>query len=234
MQLYYQENITKPQFVLSDKVTHHLINVLRHTTEKPFLLTNGKGKIYTCLLQTVSKKECIATIINEQINPQTPSLLHLAIAFTKNASRMEWLLEKCTEIGIASITPLITHRTEKIFIKQDRFSQIIISAMCQSQQSYLPQLNAPIEFQKIIQKEQYEQKFIAHCIPHISRHSLQSFIQDSKKSTLICIGPEGDFTEDEVTLAIKKSAKSITLGNKRLRTETAGVVACTLYNACVD
>ena len=149
----------------------------------------------------------------------------VAISLLKNASRFEWFLEKATELGIARIVPLICHRTEKQYFRQDRMNNIVVSAMLQSKQSYLPILSEPTTFQKFVENNTCNQNFIAHCIEDnkqaLADHTLQPEL-------CILIGPEGDFSPDEIKATIERNYIPVTLGNTRLRTETAGIVAATL------
>lgn len=149
----------------------------------------------------------------------------IAISFVKNAARMEWFLEKATEIGIASFYPLIADRTERTHFKKERWEHILVSAMLQSQQSYKPILHDPIAFKSLIQEPRNGQLLLAHCEPG-EKKALQSV--DRSFNTLLLIGPEGDFTPDEIKLAAQSGATMISLGNTRLRTETAGIAAAVL------
>ncbi|HVE61992.1 MAG TPA: RsmE family RNA methyltransferase, partial [Chitinophagaceae bacterium] len=149
----------------------------------------------------------------------------IGISLIKNLSRFEWFLEKATEIGVSEIIPLICKRTEKQSFKFERMNAILISAMIQSQQCWLPLLCEPVSFQKLVAQEREGQSFIAHCLPD-QKEQLSTTLRNS--SSIILIGPEGDFTENEIATALEKGFKPVALGNTRLRTETAGIVAATL------
>jgi 16S rRNA (uracil1498-N3)-methyltransferase len=229
MQLFYEANITQPQMHLSAENMRHIVQVLRMQEGESFLLTNGKGIKCTATIAASSKKECVVIISNYQIMPIANHPINIGIAFTKNNNRIEWLLEKMTEIGVQNIYPLHTKRTEQLYPKKDRLQHILISAMCQSKQYYLPILHDIITLEKLIVQNDSEQKWIAHCIEGEPKQTLQQ-IALSNKSSLILIGPEGDFTKEEVDLCIENNYKPVSLGNTRLRTETAGLVAITLLN----
>ncbi len=227
MHLFYEKNISGSYHILNEINSKHCIQVLRMAVGSKLLLCDGDGKAYTCTIHTIGKKTCEVHIESFVFSEQQ-NKIHLAIAFTKNPSRMEWMLEKITEIGVKEITPILTKRSEKVFDKQERFEKIISSAMCQSQQMYLPVLHKPTNFESILLQSKEEIKLIAHCIDSNTKTSLATI--EKQKSTLICIGPEGDFTPEEVSLAKQVGAIEVGLGNTRLRTETAGMVAVSLLN----
>lgn len=220
------ENLTHIQ--LSENSIHHISNVLRMKKGEQFWLTNGKGIKSKIELTEVSKKNCEIKILETIEESKPKNSFHLAISFTKNPARIEWLLEKTTEIGISTITPIITKRSEKVFNKRERFEKILVSAMLQSQQTFLPTLNEPILFNEILNSSE-EIKLIAHCLEN-EKKELRELLH-KEKSTIVLIGPEGDFTEDEIQLALANNFKPISLGEKRLRTETAGLYACVVFNS---
>lgn len=156
-------------------------------------------------------------------------VISLAVSLVKNTARFEWLLEKATEIGVSEIIPLLCKRTERQHFRFDRMNSIIISAMLQSRQTWLPILHEPIAIQQIIQSSSYQQKLIAHCTEDDKTSITQLSLADNIQ---ILIGPEGDFTEEEIQLAKQHHYLPVTLGNTRLRTETAGMVAATLLMNC--
>jgi 16S rRNA (uracil1498-N3)-methyltransferase len=158
----------------------------------------------------------------------------IAISLLKNSNRFEWFLEKATEIGVHAIIPLICKRTEKQKLREDRMQNILISAMLQSQQCWLPVLHKPIDYELIFRQEEIihaSQKFIAHCIEEEKRN-LADLVNETLSSQIILIGPEGDFTNEEVQLAIQNHFDAVSLGDTRLRAETAGVVAATILKIC--
>ncbi|HEX7903630.1 MAG TPA: RsmE family RNA methyltransferase [Chitinophagaceae bacterium] len=216
------------QLVLNEETSRHVIQVLRMKVGEQLNLTDGKGNLINCTIADDHKKHCsvIATTISYQ--PPATTKNSIAISLLKNTNRFEWFLEKATEIGVSEIIPLICERTEKEKFRYDRLQQICISAMLQSQQVWLPTLHQPIAFEQLFRQEEVANsgnKFIAHCIEG-NKTQLTSKKIDS--SSVICIGPEGDFTPQEIEMALQQHFIPVSLGDKRLRTETAGVVAATL------
>lgn len=192
------------------------------------MLSNGKGKLFECVIEKATKKECVVNI-QETRDISGSRVKHgIGISFTKNISRIEWFLEKATEIGITDIYPLLTHRTERIKFNTIRLQNIIIAAMLQSEQAWLPSLHEQISFEEIIQKKDFSSKFIAHC-EREEKHLLVDKIT-GKENTLVLIGPEGDFTPKEISLSKKYQFIPVSLGPNRLRTETAGLVTCVMMN----
>jgi 16S rRNA (uracil1498-N3)-methyltransferase len=216
-------------YTMDEPTSKYCIQVLRRENGQQVLLANGRGHKFTALITDDNRKKCVVKIEQCETVPAPAPALRIAIAFTKNASRIEWFLEKATEIGIQTIIPLLTQRTEKEKFKAERLENILVAAMLQSQQYYLPELAAPVAFDKLVQQSEVPQLFIAHCLPEQKVHLQQAM--EPGKDTLLLIGPEGDFTPPEVNLALERGFKPVSLGNTRLRTETAGVVACVLMNA---
>lgn len=214
---------------LSDANKHYILQVLRMKEGEQCFITNGRGVKCLTVIRDVSKRDCSIEIVECFTETQRRSNLHIAISFTKNPARMEWFLEKATELGIETITPLITHRSEKIFFKKERFEKILISAMLQSQQAFLPNLNDITPLKRVIEIA-VPQKYIAYCGDEYDKQKLTDILKPSA-GTLFLIGPEGDFTADEVSLCRQKEYEVIELGTNRLRTETAGLYVCTLFNA---
>lgn len=214
-------------FELSEETSKHCIQVLRMRSGELLQLTNGKGGLYTARIAHEDKKHCTVTIESEHQSPSSAKKTSIAVSLLKNASRFEWMLEKATEIGVTEIIPLICARTEHSRFRFDRMQQILISAMLQSQQSWLPVLHEPVKFNMLIQHHASTQKLIAHC-----EEDLKTPIQSIEltDSVLMLIGPEGDFTPAEIELALANSYQPVSLGNTRLRTETAAIVAGTFLS----
>jgi 16S rRNA (uracil1498-N3)-methyltransferase len=229
MQLFYQSQITETVFNIQEETARHIAQVLRMQVGDKFMLTDGLGKYKVMRIDEVGKKTVVASTMESKIEERKEKQISIAIAFTKNNNRMEWLLEKITEIGIADIYPIITQRSEHNKINLERFNKILIAAMCQSKQFYLPKIHEPIALQKLIVQNNWEQKFVAHCIDNETKIELKNYAPFDKKS-IILIGPEGDFAQNEIDLCIENKCKPVSLGNTRLRTETAGLVAVTLLN----
>lgn len=220
---FFVEDLNNKQIVLDEDTSKH-INVLRMQRSEEVLLTDGKGKKAKAFIVDDNRKKCVVEISSLQTEEEKKPKVAIGISLIKNASRFEWFLEKATEIGVNEIIPLICARTEKEKFRYDRMQNILISAMLQSQQCWLPVLREPIEFAKALQLS-FEQKFIAHCLAE-QKQSLSAHTHDA--ASIILIGPEGDFTEEEIKEALQKGYRPVTLGNTRLRTETAGIVAATL------
>jgi 16S rRNA (uracil1498-N3)-methyltransferase len=212
---------------LDEDNSKHIIQVLRMKVDEKLLLTDGKGNLFTCAIADEHKKKCVVKIRDTRHKAQGARKISIAISLLKNTNRFEWFLEKATELGVTEIIPLICERTEKLKFRFDRMQNILISAMLQSQQVWLPELQEPIELEKIISSSHQAQKFIAHCAED-AKVDLAEAINSATNSQIILIGPEGDFTKDEIELAKKNHFVAVTLGETRLRTETAGIVAVTL------
>jgi len=211
--------------VLGEETSKHVVQVLRMKKGEQIKLTDGKGKSVVAEIINDHKKATEVRIISaEQADP--PKKISIAISPIKNTSRFEWFLEKATEIGVSEIIPLLCERTEKERFRYDRMNNILISAMLQSQQVWLPILKEPVKFASLIADKSYPHKFIAHCM-EVERKTLQEV---NTNPAITLIGPEGDFTDKEVTAAIENNWVPVTLGEKRLRTETAGIVACVMMN----
>jgi 16S rRNA (uracil1498-N3)-methyltransferase len=233
MQLFYEPTITEGQIQLSDDNQRHIIQVLRMQIADQIQLTDGKGNHCIASIAAIGKKNCMVDIHSIQHQPPAKTAINLGIAFTKNNSRMEWLLEKITEIGVTNIYPLHTKRTEQLYPKKDRLQHILVSAMCQSKQYYLAQLHDMLTLEKLIATDDSQQKYIAHCIDDEPKQTIVQLMQ-TNKSAIVLIGPEGDFTPEEISNCLAKNYQPITLGHTRLRTETAGLVAITLINHLIQ
>lgn len=226
---FYSENIDTRQntVLLNEETSKHIVQVLRMQNGEQLLLTDGKGNLFTTEITDNNKRSCAVKILTTLYKSQPDRKICIAISLVKNTSRFEWFLEKATEIGVTEIVPLLCARTEKQHFRYDRMKTIVISAMLQSQQVWLPILHEPTKFEKVIEQSNNDQKLIAHCIEDDKQQL--SHLQIAKSPNLqITIGPEGDFTNEEIALAITNNFIPVSLGNTRLRTETAGIVAATL------
>lgn len=227
MQLFYHPAIENgtPEITFPADESRHIAKVLRKSSGDILQITNGRGSLFQAEITLADHKRCIAKIISVHTSPPAPYRLHMAVAPTKLNDRFEWFLEKATEIGIHEITPIICERSERKVIKMDRMEKVVLSAMKQSLHTYLPKLNEAISFKDFMELPQEGDLFIAHCEEDHKRelfHSLRP-----KQQTLILIGPEGDFSNLEINSALGKGFKAVALGETRLRTETAAIVACT-------
>ncbi len=224
MRLFYAKNIEMPDFTFDEQESKHIAKVLRLKSGDKLYLTDGKGFFYEAEISEITKKKCSVNILKKEQQTKHDYYLHVAISPTKNNDRIEWFLEKATEIGIDEITPLLTNNSERKKIKLERFSKVIESAMKQSHKAYHPKLNDLTTFEDFISQElDYDKKLMAHCYDS-KKYSLKKSVSE-KESVLIMIGPEGDFTLEEVELASQKGILPLSLGEYRLRTETAGIAS---------
>ena len=221
--------------MLNEETSKHVVQVLRMQKGEQLQLTNGKGDLFTCEIRDDNRKKCVVVVKSKVKIQKAKVETTIAISLLKNANRFEWFLEKATEIGINEIIPIICQRTEKTSFKSDRLKNILVSAMLQSQQCWLPDLHEPVQFDDLMMRQparpaggfgNYE-KYIAHCEDEKNKKSLHQQINGSSNQ-LILIGPEGDFTKEEIDLALVNNYKPVSLGETRLRTETAGVAAAIL------
>ncbi len=229
---FYMDTINGSDALISleEDTSRHIVQVLRMEVGEKLQLTDGKGNLYTAEIVQVHKKTTSVKILYGDYNPPSQPRISIALSLIKNVTRFEWFLEKVTEIGINDIIPLICERTEKHHFRLDRMKGILISAMVQSQQSWLPKLSEPISLFTKISRLDSQQKFIAHC-QESDKRSLKDVV-NKETDAFILIGPEGDFTPNEINLALQQNFLPVTLGNTRLRTETAGVVAAALIKNC--
>jgi len=216
------------EITLDEDVSRHVVQVLRMKPGEELNLTDGKGNLITCSITNDNKKHCTVQVKGTSHKEQGTRKISVAISLLKNTNRFEWFLEKATEIGVNEIIPLICERTEKEKFRMDRLQGICISAMLQSRQAWLPLLHEPVQFDDfVIRQFEDRTRLIAHCIDNRKKELGHQQI-GTRTNHLICIGPEGDFTPAEIELALENDFIPVALGETRLRTETAGVVAATL------
>lgn len=226
--MFYEPNILETN-QLSEEESRHCIKVLRKTVGDQIEIVDGKGNWYKAKISKAQEKKCEVSIIQTQHDVGKRNFsIHLAIAPTKNADRMEWMIEKCTEIGIDEISFLETRYSERKVQRLDRLEKIAISAMKQSGQAFLPKLNEMQKISAFLNQHFEAQKYIAHL--EEGERKLLSKIALPLSQYLILIGPEGDFSEEEIKMANKNGFISVSLGETRLRTETAGLVSCMTLN----
>ncbi|MBS1606198.1 MAG: 16S rRNA (uracil(1498)-N(3))-methyltransferase [Bacteroidetes bacterium] len=239
-----------PELILDEDNSRHVIQVLRMKPGELLQLTDGRGALLRAVIVDDHKKRCRVRIESMLDRPAPARKVTIAISLLKNASRFEWFIEKATEIGVSSIVPLLCERTEKQHARIDRLRGILISAMLQSQQVWLPELTEPVEFSGLVGRQVSGRRYIAHCLEaprptdsladwrEIGSLRIGGGASDQSGSgnevtpQLILIGPEGDFSPREIEAALKAGFLPVTLGQNRLRTETAGVVAATLL--CIE
>lgn len=230
MQLFFCENLTlNCDVILSQEESYHAAQVLRMRNGEIIHLTDGLGHLFKGELINVDSKKSLVRITEEVPQMSATTNLHIAIAPTKNIDRFEWFLEKSTEMGIAEITPLLCRYSERKEIKPERLNKVIVSAAKQSHHFLFPKLNSIVKFEEFIKTTTVENKFIAHC-ESFDKNDFGKSIAN-KRDALLLIGPEGDFSEHEIQLAISNNYFPVSLGESRLRTETAGVYACAVFNA---
>jgi 16S rRNA (uracil1498-N3)-methyltransferase len=209
--------------ILDDDTRRHVVTVLRMQARDELMLMDGAGNSAVAVIEVADKKTLRVSISDKKSYPQPIHKTILAISLLKNTSRFEWMLEKVTEIGLTEVIPLISERTEKIHFREDRMKQIIISAAIQSKQMWMPVLHSPRKFEEFIAESACSRKFIAHCLG-----DQKKILSRQEEDSLLLVGPEGDFTPREIELALQRSFIPVSLGESRLRTETAGVVGAVL------
>ncbi|MDP4261186.1 MAG: RsmE family RNA methyltransferase [Bacteroidota bacterium] len=225
-----QYDPSQKEITLDEETSRHIIQVLRMKEGGKLHLTDGKGQLLTATVRDDHKKHCTVSVEEAHHQPPPGRKTTIGISLVKNSGRFEWFLEKATEIGITEIIPLICERTEKQKFRSDRMKGICISAMLQSQQCWLPVLHEPVAYELLFRQEEVmniSQRFIAHCMEG-SKRSISQFHNPSASNSLILVGPEGDFTPKELEMATSHHFIPVSLGQTRLRTETAGVAAAVL------
>lgn len=227
MQLYYLPNITETNYLGVDE-SKHLLKVMRKKMGDEFNATDGKGNKFVCLIIEDNIKKLKFQIRETEHIKKEEAEFHLMIALTKNSSRIEWMLEKCTEIGISSIRPITCEKSEQKHFRKDRFERILAAALKQSQRFYLPHLFDSLKVEEALQQTVSDNKYIA------SYNKDNIFLQEQLKageSITMVIGPEGDFTSKELNFAKELNFSCVNLSHARLRTETAALQACSIFNS---
>jgi 16S rRNA (uracil1498-N3)-methyltransferase len=225
---YFANLAAMPQeFALNENSSRHIAQVLRMQPEAELRLTDGKGFSVLAKILQANKKKCIVYILEKRLQEPPGRSVRIALSLLKNASRFEWFLEKATELGISEIIPLISARTEKQQFRMDRMKSILESALIQSQQVWMPVLYEPQNLYTWMEHVKADQQFIAHC-EEGKKTNLTELINKNSSSQLILIGPEGDFTDEEIKLAVSHQFMAVGLGENRLRSETAAVAAAVI------
>jgi len=230
MQLFYNPHLDQSvsQFTFPEEESKHIVKVLRKTSGDILQVTNGKGVLFEVQILSAEAKKCKAQIISSDKKHQKMHWFHMVVAPTKTNDRFEWFLEKATEIGVNEITPIFCEHSERKTVKRERLEKVIQSAMKQSLRTYLPKLNEAIGYSEFIKKEKAGLLFIAHCEDD-EKMELKRRVAPDKDITIL-IGPEGDFSNKEIEAAYENGFLPVSLGEARLRTETAAIVACTTVN----
>lgn len=228
MHVFYTPDIANTQ-ELPEEEAGHCLRVLRLGVGDEVMLTDGKGFFYQAVIAAATQKRCMVKLISKtEQEPFWNGHLHLALAPTKNMDRMEWLAEKATEIGFDELTFLNCRFSERKVIKTDRIEKIVVSAVKQSLKARKPVVNEMMDFRKFMERDFPGQKFIAHC--YEGEKPLLKDVLQPDEDAVVLIGPEGDFSPEEVALAMEKGFQAVSLGKSRLRTETAALVAVHLMN----
>lgn len=233
MHIFFTPEISGNTHTLDETESKHCVRVLRLEKGDQITLVDGRGGFYTAEITYPNPKRCMVDVIKSEQNFGLRKFqVHIAIAPTKSIERIEWFLEKATEIGVSRVAPLLCRYSERKEVKADRLEKVMVSAMKQSLKAYLPQLDPLTKFSDFISQPFDGQKFIAHCDEQ-HRDLLKKMVVPNQ-NYLILIGPEGDFSSEEIEMAIQEGFKPVSLGDSRLRTETAGVVACHTFNLLND
>ena len=226
MQLFYAAEFTAPEYILSEEESRHAVKVLRRVEGDTLHITDGRGSLYRCEVASAHPKHCLVRVVELFAEfEKLPYNLTMAVAPTKNIDRYEWFLEKATEIGVARFVPVVSEHSERKVIKHEREEKVITAAVKQSLKAYHPVLEEITPFDKLVRSEFAGRKFIAHCGDAVKEKSYLATTIRKGEDALILIGPEGDFSSEEVRLAVECGFEEITLGTQRFRTETAAVVA---------
>ncbi len=228
MQLFYAPTFTSPEYTLSEEESKHCIRVLRLGEGESIHITDGEGNLFCCQIFDPHPKRCRVRVVEHHAEyERLPYSLTMAVAPTKSSERFEWFLEKATEIGVAEIIPLLTSHSERKNTKLERERRVVTAAMKQSLKAYHPTLHPMTSFAELLRMPFEGDRFIAHCNPSSGKRPLPDLLQRGA-DTMILIGPEGDFSPEEVEAAMRCGFREISLGTQRLRTETAAVVATTM------
>jgi len=217
----------KPEFALNENSSRHIVQSLRMQPGEELRLTDGKGLSALAVIREANKKRCLIEVRERTLHDPPLRHVQIGLSLLKNATRFEWFLEKATELGVSEIIPLRCTRTEKINFRMDRMQNILESAMIQSQQVWMPVIQEPREFSVRVAEAKTGQRFIAHCEKDVKRR-LSAALDSAVSSRLILIGPEGDFTKEEIHQALDSGFTAVELGENRLRSETAAVAAAAL------
>ncbi len=230
MHIFYEQELQGDAITLSQEESRHCLRVLRMQTGQEAIIVDGKGTRCRAILQDTGSREAIfAVAAREHQVGKRPFHLHMAVAPTKNIDRFEWFLEKATECGVDEITPVICEKSERRVIKPQRLEKILIAAMKQSLRAFLPRLNAAIPLEEFILHPKISHRYIAHCAEGSKQHVANAYTPGS--DALFLVGPEGDFSDGEIEATAAQGFTAISLGEHRLRTETAALALCVQANS---
>lgn len=236
MQLFFHSNLQDSTIELPEDESKHCIRVLRKQVGDILTLIDGKGNEAQCEITNANPKKCILKTVQVKHHPKhSKRYLHLVVAPTKNFDRMDWMLEKCTEIGVDEITFIAAENSERDKINKERSEKILVQSIKQSKQYWLPQLNNMISLKELLRQEPAQtSKFIAWCKTNSTQGLAKQLQQAKDYSIMVLIGPEGDFTDNELAQCEAKGFIPVSLGNTILRTETAAMYACSIINSHID
>lgn len=233
MQLFYAPDLTPPLYTLSEEESKHCVRVLRLGCGDTLHITDGRGNLFCCELTNADPRRCTVRVVETRSAwEKLPYALTMAVAPTKNADRFEWFLEKATEVGVGTIVPLDAEHSERRVYKPERGERVITAAMKQSLKAYRPELRPLTPLREAVSTPFEGRKFIAHCAPAQSsagKAYLPSTLRPGE-AALVFIGPEGDFSPEEIAFALANGFEEITLGTQRLRTETAALAAVVMVS----
>lgn len=210
--------------ILCEDESRHCVSVMRHRVGDEVFVTDGNGILYHCTIVEANSKKCVLNVVEQKQQPSPKHHLHMAVAPTKNTDRFEWFVEKAVEMGVGEITPIICDHSERNHLRLDRLERLVVAACKQSLKFYKPRINEPQKASELIVNATENQKFILHCEHEQKQHLFN--VVNVGKSSLVLIGPEGDFSKEEIAQARSCGFVEATLGDERLRTETAAMVAC--------
>ena len=229
MQLFYAPQITLPEYTLTEEESRHAIKVLRLRVGDSLHITDGRGNMHRCEVISDSAKHCTVRVVESKCEFEKRGYsLTMAVAPTKNIDRYEWFLEKATEIGVDCFIALESAHSERKVVKPEREEKVITAAVKQSLKAYHPTFEDMTPFKELVTRDFSGRKFIAHCGEAVRSKSYLASTLKAGEDAIVLIGPEGDFSAEEVALAVENGFEEITLGTQRLRTETAAVVAVTM------
>jgi 16S rRNA (uracil1498-N3)-methyltransferase len=229
MQLFFSEDIESDICTLNEEESRHCVKVLRMTAGDELYITDGRGTLCRCSIVDANPRGCTVAVVERTDGyGRRPFRLHIAVAPTKNTARMEWFVEKAVEMGVDEITPIVCDHSERCILKQERMDKIVVSAVKQSLKAYRPVMNPPTPFKELVAQPFDGQKFIAYCDGEHRTPLREAYKAPS--NALILIGPEGDFSPAEVEQALAAGFTPVTLGECRLRTETAALAATAFFN----
>lgn len=226
--MFFISEVSDTEFYVDAEETRHITKVLRKTVGDSIEITNGRGDLYIANIISVEKRQCLVAVTDKTFHPNSSPELCMAVAPTKNMDRYEWFVEKAVEIGIRRIIPIICDHSERTVINRERLMKIAISAMKQSKSYYLPEIVEQMSFDSCVNALSVD-GFLAYCPTEPAAYI--SKVTDASRPAMIFIGPEGDFSPREYQLSQEKSIQTISLGPSRLRTETAAVYACSIFQS---